>query len=84
MSAPSIVLLADNTIGLTSGGQITNSAPAVEIDGQMTQGEGRLGGNAATQGPLNIVQDVTAPGTSVHTHTHGGVQTGGGNTGMPN
>lgn len=84
MAAPSIVLQADNTIGLTAGSQITNSAPAVEIDGQLTQGEGPLGGNAAMQGPLNVVNDVTAQGTSVHTHTHGGVQTGGGNTGAPN
>lgn len=84
MAAPSIVLQADNTIGLTAGSQITNSAPAVEIDGQMTQGEGPLGGNAAMQGPLTVVQDVTAEGTSVHEHTHGGVQPGSGNTGAPN
>jgi len=83
MAAPTIVLQADNTIGLTAGSQITNSAPAVEIDGQMTQGEGPLGGNASMQGPLTVVNDVTAQGTSVHTHKHGGVQTGGGNTGVP-
>lgn len=82
MAAPSIVLQADNTIGLTAGSQITNSAPAVEIDGQMTQGEGPLGGNAAMQGPLAVVQDVTAQGTSVHMHTHPDAQ--GGNTGAPN
>ncbi|EBI8242132.1 translation initiation factor IF-2, partial [Salmonella enterica subsp. enterica] len=28
--------------------------------------------------------DVTAGGKSLMTHTHGGVQTGGGNTGAPN
>ena len=70
MAAPDIVLQAQNTIGLTAGSQITNSAPVVEIDGQMTQGEGPLGGNASMQGPLNVVQDVTAQGTSVHVHTH--------------
>jgi hypothetical protein len=84
MSAPKIVLQATQTIGLTAGTEITNSAPAIEMDGQMTQGEGPQGGNASMHGPLNVTQDVTAQGTSVHTHTHGGVQTGGGNTGEPN
>jgi hypothetical protein len=82
MAAPTIVLQATQTIGLTAGTQITNSAPEVEIDGQMTQGEGPLGGNASMQGPLNVTQDVTAEGTSVHTHTHPDPQ--GGNTGPPN
>lgn len=84
MSAPTIVLQATETIGLTAGTQITNSAPEVEIDGQMTQGEGPQGGSAAMQGPLNVVNDVTAQGTSVHSHTHNGVQPGSGNTGAPN
>jgi hypothetical protein len=82
LSAPTIVLQATETIGLTAGTEITNSAPAIEIDGQMTQGEGPLGGNASMQGPLNVTQDVTAQGTSVHTHTHPDPQ--GGNTGPPN
>jgi hypothetical protein len=82
MAAPSIVLQATETIGITAGQQVTNSAPVVEIDGQMAQGEGPLGGNAAMQGPLNVVQDVIAQGTSVHTHTHPDAQ--GGNTGAPN
>ncbi|MDE1138202.1 MAG: hypothetical protein PW999_00815 [Paraburkholderia tropica] len=68
MSAPTIVLQATETIGLTAGTQITNSAPVVEIDGQMTQGEGPLGGNAAMQGPLNVTNDVVAAGKGVGTH----------------
>lgn len=70
MSAPEIDLQATNVVGITAGTQITNSAPAVEIDGQMTQGEGPQGGNAAMQGPLNVVNDVVAQGKSVHNHTH--------------
>ncbi|MEF3068050.1 Gp138 family membrane-puncturing spike protein [Pandoraea apista] len=69
-SAPNIVLQATESIGLTAGTQVTNSAPVVEIDGQMTQGEGPQGGNASMQGPLNVANDVTASGTSVHGHTH--------------
>ncbi|WP_223996595.1 hypothetical protein [Burkholderia gladioli] len=36
------------------------------------------------QGPLIVQQDVTAAGTSVHGHTHPGVQPGNDNTGAPN
>ncbi|WP_321905117.1 Gp138 family membrane-puncturing spike protein [Paraburkholderia tropica] len=70
MAAPSIVLQATQTIGLTAGTEITNSAPAIEMDGQMTQGEGPQGGTASMQGPLTVVNDVVANGTSVHGHTH--------------
>lgn len=40
------------------------------------------GGNAAMQGPLTVVNEGTAQGTSMH--THGGVQIGSGNTEIPN
>lgn len=81
-AAPTIVLQATETIGITAGQQVTQSAPIVEVDGQMTQGEGPLGGTASMQGPLTVVEDVSANGTSVHTHTHPDAQ--GGNTGKPN
>ncbi|WP_186223873.1 oxidoreductase [Burkholderia gladioli] len=84
LAAPTIVIQATQTVGITAGQEITNSAPIVEVDGQMTQGEGPLGGNAAMQGPLVVQQDVTAAGTSLHSHTHPGVQPGDGNTGAPN
>lgn len=70
LSAPDIVLQATNTIGLTSGAKVTNSAPVVEIDGQMSQGNGPHGGRAELRGPLSVAQDVTAKGTSVHEHVH--------------
>jgi len=35
-------------------------------------------------GNVNVVGDVTASGVSLVNHTHGGVQTGPGNTGVPN
>ncbi|RQZ76078.1 oxidoreductase [Burkholderia glumae] len=84
LAAPTIVIQATQTVGITAGQEITNSAPIVEVDGQMTQGEGPLGGNAAMQGPLVVQQDVTAAGTSLHSHTHPGVQPGDANTGAPN
>ncbi|EIF30973.1 hypothetical protein BCh11DRAFT_06485 [Burkholderia sp. Ch1-1] len=83
LAAPNIVLQATQNIGLTAGTEITNSAPAIEMDGQMTQGEGPLGGSAAMQGPLTVVQDVTAAGKSVSTHTHH-ENGAGSNTNPPN
>jgi len=35
-------------------------------------------------GNLTVTGTVTGQGTNLHTHTHGGVQTGGSNTGAPN
>ncbi len=70
LAAPSIVLQADSEIGLTAGTQVVNAAPAIELDGAITQGEGPNGGEARMAGPLTVQQDVTAAGTSVHDHTH--------------
>ena len=35
-------------------------------------------------GKITATDEITAIGTKLHIHTHGGVQTGGGNTSMPN
>ncbi|MBK3786508.1 oxidoreductase [Paraburkholderia aspalathi] len=70
LAAPSIVLQADSEIGLTAGTQVVNAAPAIELDGAITQGEGPNGGEAKMAGPLTVQQDVIAAGTSVHGHTH--------------
>lgn len=70
LASKSIVLQATQTIGLTAGTQVTNSAPEVEVDGQMTQGQGPQGGNATLNGPVTVVNDLTAQGKSVHGHTH--------------
>ncbi|MGF6604660.1 hypothetical protein P3T23_009416 [Paraburkholderia sp. GAS448] len=70
LAAPSIVLQADSEIGLTAGTQVVNAAPAIELDGAISQGEGPNGGEALMAGPLTVQQDVTAAGTSVHGHAH--------------
>lgn len=57
---------------------------AVTINGPLTQGKGSAGGGASMLGPVAVTNDVTAGGKSLMKHTHGGVQTGGGNTGAPN
>lgn len=83
MSAPNIVLQATQNIGLTAGTEITNSAPTIEMDGQMTQGEGPQGGDASMQGPVTVVRDLIAAGKSVSTHTHH-ENGAGNNTNPPN
>jgi phage baseplate assembly protein V len=69
-SAQTIVMQAAQTIGLTAGTEITNSAPQIEMDGQLTQGTGPQGGTATINGPATVNNDLTAQGKSVHNHTH--------------
>ncbi|KVH51265.1 hypothetical protein WJ39_08420 [Burkholderia diffusa] len=76
LSAPTIAIQASNDIGMTAGGELTNAAPAIALDGAVTQGEGPNGGAAAMAGPLTVRQDVTAAGTSVHAHVHNDPQGG--------
>ena len=73
------------TSGITilSPTQITLQAPQIALNGAITQTAGTAGGAVSMVGPLHVTNDVTAEGTSLHTHVHGGVQTGGGNTGVP-
>jgi len=70
-------------ITLVSPIKVTISAPEIEIDGILTQGTGPRGGSATMEGPVTVNQDLTAEGTDVHTHRHGGVQPGSGDTGPP-
>ena len=70
-------------------GNITETAPNitlngnVTINGPLTQGKGGNGGECQLQGPLHVVNDVTAGGISLENHTHSGVYPGSGNTGQP-
>lgn len=53
-------------------GGIELKAPTVHVEGNLT-----VSGSVVADG------DVTGDGTSLHTHVHSGVQTGGGNSGPP-
>lgn len=69
-----------------SSGEITLTAPTINLNGnvvvsgELTANNGGItmsGSNFSTNG------DVTAQGISLHGHVHGGVTTGGSNTGAP-
>jgi len=83
LAAPTIVMQATQTIGLTAGTQITNSAPTIELDGQIDQGNGPNEGNASIQGTLTAGTDVVADGVSLVNHLTTGVQPGSGISGKP-
>ncbi len=63
-----------NTAGITihSPTAVTITAPAINSTGTWTH-----------TGTITSSGDVQGSGTSLHTHKHGGVQTGGGQTGTP-
>lgn len=73
---------ADGGTEITSPTIVLNGN--VTINGNLSQGMGASGGSATMLGPINVTNDVKAGGKSLITHTHGGVQTGSGNTGGPN
>jgi hypothetical protein len=43
-----------------------------------------INGNIQVNGSINATGDIVGQGTSLHNHTHKGVQPGSGNTGAPN
>ena len=61
----------------------TINSPSIVLNGAVQQGSGSYAGNAQFAGSVTVTGDVTANGTSVHTHKHGGVTTGSGQTGNP-
>ncbi|EHF8259212.1 translation initiation factor IF-2, partial [Enterobacter roggenkampii] len=73
---------ADGGTEITSPTIVLNGN--VTINGNLSQGMGASGGSATMRGPVTVTNDVSAGGKSLMTHTHGGVQTGSGNTGGPN
>lgn len=92
LDAPDILLQAD-TVEINAGTSTTVTTPIFTVNGHavingvttLNGAVGQTGGGAASfSGSMDVTGDVTAAGTSVHTHTHGGVTPGGGSTGSPN
>lgn len=83
VDASSQCKIVSPNVEIDASTQCAINAPTIVLNGQVTQGGGSYAGNATFGGSMTVTGDVTAAGTSVHTHKHGGVQTGGGQTGTP-
>lgn len=80
-----IMYFGSASIRITASGQIILTAPNGVYYNAPTFAMDNNGGNTAMNmtGALNITGTVTANGKNIgSTHTHGGVQTGGGTTGV--
>lgn len=79
---PSQFIELDDDVGITvqaASGKKIRLIGDVEVTGDITQT-----GNMHSTGTITGDTDVIAAGKSGKAHTHGGVQTGSGNTGGPN
>ena len=87
--SPTAVVIEAPVVEIDAATSCTVNTPTFTVNGStvlngpLTQGTGDGGGAATMRGPLTVIEDVTAQGTSVHNHKHGGVTTGGGQTGVP-
>lgn len=89
MAAPQIEMTASTSVSIDT--PLTTIAGAVESGTNPSypntaQFNGNIDttGNISANGTVTGSTDVVAGGIALRTHTHGGVQTGGGNTGVPN
>lgn len=85
LEAPDVQILAQ-TVEINASASATVTTPTFTVNGAtvLNGTVSQSGGGAATfSGSMTVDGDVTAQGTSVHNHVHGGVQPGGGNTGAP-
>jgi hypothetical protein len=78
--SPTKVKINAPNVEINAATECKITAPTITLNGALNQ----TSGSAATfSGSMTVTGDVTAQGTSVHTHKHGGVTTGGGQTGTP-
>lgn len=80
----SITMTPDGEITVKAEQKITLEAPLIIIKGALSMLSVDGGKTTATlNGTLHATDDVTAAGISGNSHTHTGVQSGGGSTGGP-
>lgn len=71
-------------INIKAAATVRVEAPDIILDGDVdVTGTLHVAGAVTTDSTIVADGDVTGDGTSLHTHTHSGVQTGGSNTGPP-
>ena len=71
-----------NSMVVNAATSFTVNSPLINLNGAVRSG-GDGGENATFTGDVNATGDVTAGSTSLKTHVHSGVQSGGSNTGQP-
>lgn len=81
--SPTKVTITAPNVQIDASTQCAINSPTIVLNGQVTQGSGGYAGNASFAGSVTVTGDVTAAGKSVSTHKHGGVQSGGSQTGVP-
>ena len=78
------IALGGGKITITAPTSVTIDTPLLTITGQVVAGTNpSYTQTASFNGNIITTGDVIASGTSLHTHVHGGVQTGSGDTGAP-
>lgn len=88
ISAPQVEIDATTKLQITTPISETD-APIITLNGSLTQTTGGGTGTSTMQGTLTVTgqiksnTEVVAQTTPLHTHVHGGVTTGAGNTGGP-
>ena len=76
--SPTKVIVTAPEIDYTADSQVNITAPNIKLDGAV-----HVTGAQTNDSGITASGDVTGSGTSLHTHKHGGVQTGGGQTSPP-
>ena len=80
----SCVEIPGQAVNLNSPGKIVLDAPLVEVAGPLVQTGAKGSGPSSFKGGFtNTGGRIESNGISLETHTHSGVQTGGGSTGGP-
>ncbi|WP_250538820.1 MULTISPECIES: Gp138 family membrane-puncturing spike protein [unclassified Caballeronia] len=74
---------SSKAVKVVAPGGFEVDAPTITLNGQLAQGTGSTKYPATLQGPITVVNDVTAAGKSVSTHTHH-ENGAGSNTNPPN
>lgn len=84
--AASQIDISAPTLNITGGSVINLGAPTINLSGNINYaGTGGTGTFALSGNLVHTAGSITSLGKKIDgTHTHGGVQTGGGNTSVPN
>lgn len=80
ITAPKAVTINTEKVTVNASASYEVNAPIIRLNGKITGG-GSSGATATFTGDVNVTGDVTASGTSLHTHIHKGDS--GGNTSAP-